>query len=69
MTLPKKQALYRKYAWLDDWLLQGIHLQEVLRLITWKPNMDAACDIEGTNKHFEKYCSINDDALLKDLTQ
>ena len=30
--------------------------------------MDAACDIHGTNKHFENYCSINRDALLQDLT-
>ena len=68
MSLRKKQALYKRFAWLDDWLLQLAHLNEVLSRIKWQPNMDAACDIHGTNKHFENYCSINRDALLQDLT-
>ena len=68
MSLRKKKALYKRFAWLDDWLLQGTHLNEVLSRITWKPNMDAACDIHGTNKHFENYCSIKRDALLRDLS-
>ena len=68
MSLRKKKALYKRFVWLDDWLLQFIHLNEVLRRIKWQPNMDAACDIHGTNKHFENYCSIKQDALLQDLT-
>ena len=69
MSLGKKKALYKRFAWLDDWLLQRTHLEEVLSRISWKPNMDAACDIHGTNKHFENYCSIKRDALLRDLSR
>ena len=68
MTLQEKQALYKKYPWLDDWLLQRIHLNDALNKIKWSPNMDAACDIKGSNKHFENYCSIKDCALKRDLT-
>ena len=68
MSLPKKKALYKKFNWLDDWLLQDTHLKEVLSKITWEPNMDAACDIRGSNKHFEHFCSTKRDALLQDLS-
>ena len=68
LSLRKKQGLYKKFTWLDDWLLQRIHLNDVLNKIKWEPNMDAACDIKGSNKHFENYCSIKDCALKRDLT-
>ena len=65
----KKKELYREYDFLDDWMLQRPHLEKLLSKIHWVPNMDAACDIKGSNKHFENFCSIDDDALKKDLTQ
>ena len=68
MSLQKKKALYKRFTWLDDWLLQRTHLKEVLSKITWEPNMDAACDIHGSNKHFEHFCSTKRDALLQDLS-
>ena len=68
MSLQKKKALYKRFTWLDDWLLQDTHLKEVLSKITWEPNMDAACDIRGSNKHFEHFCSTKRDALLQDLS-
>ena len=68
MSLRQKKALYKRFTWLDDWLLQDTHLKEVLSKITWEPNMDAACDIHGSNKHFEHFCSIKRDALLQDLS-
>ena len=68
MSLQKKKALYKRFTWLDDWLLQRTHLEEVLSKIAWEPNMDAACDNCGTNKHFEHFCSTKRDALLQDLS-
>ena len=68
MSLPKNKALCKRFPLLDDWLLQRTHLEEVLSKITWEPNMDAACDIHGTNKYFEHFCSIKRDALLQHLT-
>ena len=64
----KKKELYREYDFLDDWMLQRPHLEKLLSKIHWVPNMDAACDTKGSNKHFENFCSIDDDALEKDLT-
>ena len=64
----KMQRLYKRYVWFEDWQLQRNHVETVLSKLKWKPDMDAACDIEGSNKHFENYCSIKRSALLEDLT-
>ena len=69
MALTNKKRLYKKFLCVDDWLLQHTHLQIVLGELDWTPDMDAACDIKGSNKHFANYCSIKRDALLEDLTQ
>ena len=68
MALINKKRLYKKFLCVDDWLLQRIHLQIVLGELDWTPDMDAACDIKGSNKHFANFCSIKRDALLEDLT-
>ena len=65
----KKMELYREYDFLDDWMLQRPLLEKLLSEINWVPNMDAACDIKGSNKHFDNYYSLERDALREDLTR
>ena len=50
--------VYKQLNCFEDWQLQKHHFDFLMSLLTWKPTIDATCDVKGSNKMCPKFLSV-----------